>query len=122
MVAFHATWRSGIGRTGRGQSQAARRMERRMATDGLPAGKLEEVSRQLRLSGLTHLAHHLPLLPAIRFPVDLEIDGKLDGNEFEKSIKKLGHHQKTGVNGEDVIVIDIMAVKRLLYAAGNQFL
>lgn len=33
-----------------GLSHAARRMERRMATDDLLAGKLEEVSRNLRIS------------------------------------------------------------------------
>ena len=60
-------------------------------------------------------------MPAIRVAIDLQVNGELNGNEVEEGIEKFWHHQKTGVNGMNIVTIDIVAVKGFFQNAGIKF-
>jgi hypothetical protein len=51
------------------------------------------------------------VLPAIRVAIDLQVDAKFNGHKVKKGFKQLWHHKKAGVNGINIVMIDVMTVK-----------
>lgn len=50
-------------------------------------------------------------LPAIRVAIDLQVDAKFNGHKVKKGFKQLWHHKEAGVNGINIVMIDVMTVK-----------